>query len=122
MISAELVHDAAERLGIDESWLLGLAAHESGWLQPHNREINNPFGVTHAGRRDVQYDSMGAAVDAWERRYGSVVQGAISAADFVQRLLSARYNTENPKWSEDVIDGIRSVRRRLASWKLRHGI
>jgi hypothetical protein len=28
-------HDLAHRLGIDETWLLGLAAHESGYLDKH---------------------------------------------------------------------------------------
>ena len=117
------VHDVALRLDIDESWLLGLAAHESGWLErPHNREINNPFGVTHAGRRDVHYDSMAEAVAAWERRYGAVVHGATSAVDFVKRLFAASYNTEDRNWSKGVFEGIRSVQRRLGSWKSRHGL
>ena len=116
------VHDIAERLGIDESWLLGLAAHESGWLQPHNRDINNPFGVTHAGRSDVQYDSMSDAIAAWERRFGPVVQGATSAEDFAQRLLAASYNKKDPKWLQGVLDGIKSVQRRLGSLQSRHGL
>ena len=114
------VHPVAERLGIDESWLLGLGAHESFWLDAHNRELNNPFGVTHAGGRNVQYDSIQDAVAAWERRYGPVVRGATSAADFVQRLFSASYNTEDPNWSQKVLAVIGSVQRRLDSWKSRH--
>lgn len=117
------VHALAQRLGIDESWLLGLAAHEGGWLeQPHNREINNPFGATHAGGRDVQYDSMEDAVAAWGRRYGPVVQGAASAADFIRQLFAAGYNKKDPNWSKGVLEGINSVQRRLDSWKSRHGL
>lgn len=116
------VHDLAGRLDIDETWLLGLAAHESGWLRPHNREINNPFGVTRADRRDVQYDSMNAAVDAWERRYGAVVHGATSAEDFVHRLLAAHYNVVSRDWATRVLGAIRSVQRRLDSWKSRHAL
>jgi hypothetical protein len=115
------VHAAADRLGIDETWLLGLAAHESGWLNPHNREINDPFGVTHAGGRNVQYDSIGDAVAAWERRYGPVARGATSAEDFVQRLSTVPYNVK-PEWPGLVLEGIRSVQRRLDSWKSRHGL
>jgi hypothetical protein len=114
------VHDVAARLGIDETWLLGLGAHESFWLDSHNRELNNPFGVTHAGGRNVQYNSIQDAVTAWERRYGPVVRGAASAEDFVQRLFSASYNTEDPKWSQKVLAVIGSVQRRLDSWKSRH--
>ena len=116
------VHDLSQRLGIDETWPLGLAAHEGGWLEkPHNREINNPFGVTHGGGRDVQYDSIDEAVAAWERRYGPIVQGATSAADFVQRLRAVNYNREDTNWSKGVLGAIRSVQRRLDSWKSRHG-
>jgi hypothetical protein len=117
------VHDVALRLDIDESWLLGLAAHEGGWLeQPHNREINNPFGVTHAGGRDVRYGSMNEAVAAWERRYGPVVRGATSADNFVQRLQTAPYNRADAGWSKHVLDAISSVQRRLGSWKSRRGL
>jgi hypothetical protein len=116
------VHGVAGRLGINETWLLGLAAHEGGWLEkPHNRAINNPFGVTHGGGRDVQYGSMDDAVAAWGRRYGPVVQGATSAEDFVQRLRDIPYNVK-PEWPGLVLDAIRSVQRRLDSWKSRHSI
>ncbi len=114
------VHELAQRLGIDESWLLGLAAHESGWLKPHNRAINDPFGVTHAGGPDVHYRSMDEAVAAWERRYGPVVQGATSAENFVQRLLAAHYNVVTKEWPSEMAGAIRSVQRRLGSWKSRH--
>lgn len=117
------VHATARRLGIDETWLLGLAAHEGGWLEdPHNREINNPFGVTHGGGRDVHYASMDEAVEAWERRYGSVVRGATGAADFVRRLFLAGYNKRDPQWSDKVIGAINSVERRLDSWQSRHNL
>jgi len=116
------VRAAAGRLGLDETWMLGLAAHESGWLKPHNREINNPFGVTHGGGNDVHYDSIDEAVAAWERRYGSIVQGATSAEDFVARLQTVPYNRSDPLWSNGVLGGIRSVQRRIESWKSRHGI
>lgn len=116
------VHDTAERLGIDASWLLGLAAHESGWLDPHNRDLNNPFGVTRRGRANVQYDSIQDAIAAWERRYGPVVRGATSAEDFVQRLFGTGYNTQDAHWRTGVLDGIESVQRRLGSWKSRHNL
>jgi hypothetical protein len=47
------IHGLAQRLGIDETWLLGLAAHESWYREPHNRALNNPFGVTHGGGPNV---------------------------------------------------------------------
>src|SRR5665213_977156 len=117
-----LVH-LAQKLGIDETWPLGLAAYESGWLGPHARDINDPFGVTHGGGPDVRYDSLEAAIDAWKRRYGHMVQGATSAADFVRRLLLVgRYNSATKGWAAEVLGSIRSVRHRLDSWKSRHNL
>jgi hypothetical protein len=115
------VHALAHRLGIDENWLFGLALIESGWLDEHNRELNDPFGVTHAGGPNVQFDSMDDAVASWERHYGPVVQGATSAQDFVERLFAAKYNT-NPGWPGLILNGIRSVPSHLSAWKAKRGI
>jgi hypothetical protein len=111
--------DLAQRLGIDETWLLGLAAHESGYLDLHDREINDPFGVTHGGGANVHYDSMADAVAYWERRYGPTVQGATSAKDFVSRLFSTRYNTTDPMCRTNVLGTIRSIPARLSGWRSR---
>lgn len=78
--------------------LLGLAAHESGWLDKHNRDLNDPFGVTHGGGPDVAYNSIADTVAYWEHRYGPVVRGATSAQDFVQRLYEAKYNIATGTW------------------------
>ncbi|HUC69820.1 MAG TPA: hypothetical protein VMS01_01385, partial [Stellaceae bacterium] len=80
------VHALAQRFGIDETWLLGLSAYESGWLDRHNRELNDPFGVTHGGGPNVAYGSIADAVAYWEQRCGPVVRGATSPEDFTQRL------------------------------------
>jgi len=114
-------HALAQRLGIDENWLLGLAAHESYYLYPHDRELNNPFGVTRGGHSNVRYDSIDAAVAYWERRFGPVVQGATSAEEFAQRLYANKYNL-NPAWPGLVLGVINSIPRRLSSWKSKRGI
>ena len=106
------VHALAQRLGIDETWLLGLAAYESYWLGPHDRRLNNPFGTTHGGGPNVGYGSIGAAVAYWEARFGPAVRGAVSAEDFAQRLWQAHYNRKTPNWREQLIAVIRSVPRR----------
>lgn len=110
-------HALAQRLGIDETWLLGLAAHESGYLNGHDRKLNDPFGVTHGGGLNVHYNSIDYAVAYWERRYGAVVHGAASADEFVQRLYSAKYNTKDAAWRGLVLKTIKSIPRRLSSWK-----
>jgi len=115
------VHALAQRLGIDETWLLGLAAHESGWLDEHNRDLNDPFGVTHGGGPNVAYASIADAIAYWEKKYGQVVRGAANPADFAQRLRAAHYNILDPHWSEKVINNIGSVSRRLPGWLSRRG-
>ncbi len=114
-------HGLAQRLGIDETWILGLAAYESGWLNQHDRDLNDPFGVTHGGGRNVAYDSIAEAVAYWEKRYAHVVRGAKTSTEFVQRLWEADYNTVNKDWRTGVTATIRSVPRHLSSWKSRRG-
>jgi hypothetical protein len=115
------VHALAQRLGIDETWLFGLAAYESGWLYPHNRDLNDPFGVTRHGGPNVGYASIADAVAYWETRYSAVVRGATSPTDFAQRLWRAGYNVETKSWRTGVVDTIASVTRRLPNWKARRG-
>lgn len=74
------VSAAAKRLGIDETWLLGLGALESGWLDPHNRRLNNPFGLTHAGGANLRFDrGRGIVLGAHLRAYN---QGSDKLARF----------------------------------------
>ena len=115
------VHALAQRLGIDETWLFGLAAYESGWLDPHNRDLNDPFGVTHHGGPNVGYASIADAVAYWETRYSAVVRGATSPTDFAQRLQTAGYNKLDANWAKNVVGAIRSVPARLGNWKARRG-
>ncbi len=111
----------AQRLRIDETWILGLAAYESGWLDQHNRDLDDPFGVTHRGGRNVAYDSIAEAIAYWEKRYGKVVTGAKTPTEFARRLWASGYNSATSDWREGVTDTIRSVSRRLLGWKSRRG-
>jgi hypothetical protein len=115
------VHALAQRLGVDETWLLGLAVHESGWLDPHNRKLNDPFGVTHGEGPIVGYASISDAVTYWERKFGPVVRGAASPADFARRLWKAGYNKRDPSWRNNVVQAIQSVPAHLGSWKAKRG-
>ena len=94
------VHALAQRLGIDETWLLGLSAYESGWLNAHNRALNNPFGATHYGGPNVAYSSLGDAVAYWEKKYGPVVRGASSPAGLCPAIAGGALQRANPGWSE----------------------
>jgi hypothetical protein len=110
----------AQELGIDPNFLLSLAAHESGWLNAHNRLLHNPFGLTQAGKNNLQFDSFQDAVDYWGRSFGSKVSDAHSIDEFVNRLQTdqrgeggpGKYNAEDPDWAEKVRDAYDSVKRR----------
>ena len=117
----------ADRLGVPVEYVLGLSSYESGWLDPHNTRLNNPFGLTRGGGNNLRFDSMDSAVRYWERLYGDQVRGATSSEEFADRLLGRRdgqlvpgwrvYNTVNPNWRASVLANIRSVERRLPRWR-----
>jgi hypothetical protein len=81
----------------------------------------DPFGVTHRGGPNVHYDSIESAVAYWERRYGPVVRGASSPEEFVQRLFADHYNGADAGWRRNVLRAIRSIPRRLSTWRARQG-
>ena len=115
----EPVHALAQRSGIDETWLLGLAAYESSWLYPHDRELNDPFGVTHGGGPNLRYTSIADAVAYWEKKFSSVVRGAKNPADFAQRLWEKNYNTRNSRWRSELVQTIDSIPAHLKSWRFK---
>jgi len=107
----------AEQLNVDPLLLLALAAVESGWNDqsnghPGNRpqhavELNNPFGVTHAGGNNIHFSSLDAAFTFWAKTYGNAVGGADNVTDFLAGLKAAHYNSKNPNYEDffaDVFD------------------
>lgn len=118
---------AAKQLGLPEDYLLGLSAHESGHLDDHNFEINNPLGLTHAGGRNASYPSIDRAVDYWMGEYGGQVRGATSPEDFASRMEGMRdgrqvpgwkvYNSRDPYWKTKVVRNINSIGRHKQDWK-----
>ncbi|MGI4802812.1 MAG: hypothetical protein ACRYG8_54035 [Janthinobacterium lividum] len=93
-----LVRPTAKRLGIDEDYLLTLAAHEHNWSGAHNDCLHNLFGTTHAGGNNLAYESDEEAVQSWETHYGGGVRGSKSLTDFVARLRAIGYNSNDPDY------------------------
>jgi hypothetical protein len=121
------ISDLAKELGVPEDYILGHAAAESGWLDNHNFALNNPFGYTRAGGRNLSFSSVADAVAAYRRDYGRQIQDATSPKDFAERLEGElnetpvpgwrRYNTRDQKEYEKKIVGlIQSVARHKAQW------
>ncbi len=100
----------ATQYNFDPAFLLALSAYESGWLDPHNRGLNNAFGLTRAGRRNLQFSSIEASVNYWGRRFGEKVKDASSIDDFINKLQTdersrggfGKYNTLNENWATDL--------------------
>jgi len=117
----------AASLGLPEDYLLGLSAYESQYDNNHNMALHNPFGLTAAGGNNLRFKSVDDAVKYWKGLYGDQVQGATSAANFVQRLEGKlngtpvegwhRYNSVNSNWEENVTGTINSIAHRKDSWK-----
>jgi RHS repeat-associated protein len=105
------IKDLAQQLDVDPLLLLALAAVESGWNDqsnghPGNRprhavELNNPFGVTHAGGNDIHFSSLDAAFSFWAKTYGDFVRGADDGPEvFLDRLQKAGYNSANKNYDD----------------------
>ncbi|HTG37077.1 MAG TPA: DNRLRE domain-containing protein [Thermoanaerobaculia bacterium] len=114
------VKKLAEKYNFDPNFLLGLSAHESGWMGQHARDLNNAFGLTRAGGNNLSYDSVQQAVDYWGQHFGEKVRGARSIDDFINRLQTderdkggtGKYNTVDPDWDKKVRGGYDAVKRR----------
>ena len=136
---SEPISRIALRRGIDPTLLLGLSAYESAWGESRMaREQNNPFGATPGGDRSggVRYPSIEDAWDVWDSEWGARIQDIGSdeqrfadsllqdnrlATDGVDRR--GAYNSQdhsqggNPHWRTDILNTIRSVRRRYPEWR-----
>ena len=116
----------ARELGVPATYILGLAAHESFWMNPHNTRLNNPFGLTAGGGNNLSFASIDEAIAYWSRLYGNQVRGATSPEDFVGRLLGEingspmpgwrRYNSKDSLWREKTLGLIETVERRMPLW------
>jgi len=116
----------AQELGLPESYILGLAAHESFWMDPHNTRLNNPFGLTAGGGNNLSFSSVEEAISYWVSLYGNQVRGARSPEDFAARLLGEldgarvpgwrRYNSVDPAWRQKVLAVIATIERCRPLW------
>ncbi|HEY2964438.1 MAG TPA: RHS repeat-associated core domain-containing protein, partial [Pyrinomonadaceae bacterium] len=82
----------ATDLDVSPILIITHASFESGWLDAHNRQLNNLFGYTKAGRRNLRFSSLQAAADTYKEHTGPIVKGAKTADDFLKKLGDAKYN------------------------------
>ncbi|GAK50176.1 YD repeat protein [Candidatus Moduliflexus flocculans] len=110
----------AKEYNFDPNFLLGLSAHESGWLGQHGRDLNNAFGLTQAGGKNLTFEHISTSVDYWGEHYGGKVRDATSIDDFIKKLLVdlrsqgglGPYNSVDPEWGKKIKDAYKSIVRR----------
>ena len=107
-----IAQDMAKELKTDENFILGLSAYESGWLNQHNRDLHNPFGITNAGGNNLNFPSFQAAADFWTKQWGQYVTNVKDMKTFAQRL-QPHYNSVNKSWTTTV----QSVEKSVVAWR-----
>ena len=90
----KVLRSLASDLNVNPLLIITHASFESGWLDAHNRALNNLFGYTHAGGRNQRFSSLQAAADAYAKHTGPVVQGSQTVDEFLGKLGDAHYNKD----------------------------
>lgn len=114
----DVLKKLADELGINEDYILALSSYESGWSNPHNSGLCNPFGLTKAGGNNLAYASPKAAADYWKTQFGPQVRGVTSIKSFTDGLLGKPhvYNSVNPKWASNVQAQYATIVKRKPIW------
>jgi RHS repeat-associated protein len=97
---AHIFANVAQKL--DTNWLF-VAAHssyESGWLNKHNANLNNMFGLTRAGGRNLQFKSLEEGANLYTKILAPHVTGAKTIEDFIKGVRSAGYNSVNKDYDK----------------------
>jgi RHS repeat-associated protein len=114
------IKNLARQLNIDPSFLFALAGKEAGWndanMHPNDRnasiddvprhaeELNNPFGVTDRGGKDLSYPDLDAAFAYWAAHFGRYVNGAQTIDAFWAGLQKEGYNSKNRHYGPELKD------------------
>lgn len=116
----------AEHFNVDEDYVMGLAAYESGWNTNEAAiAANNPLGINKPGSTTLRtFASVDAAFDYWGRHFGAAVEGTSTIPAFVDalhHLPAGAYNSVNPKYDPQLSGTIRSVEIAKTQWILDRG-
>jgi RHS repeat-associated protein len=96
----DVLRSLASSLSVNPLLIITHASFESGWLDAHNRALNNLFGYTHAGGRNQRFSSLQAAADTYAKHTGPVVQGSQTADEFLGKLGEAHYNADMTEYGK----------------------
>ena len=82
-----ILNTAASKLSVPSNFIVGLSSYESGWLDNHNYALNNLFGLTNAGGKNLSFPSFQASANYFVSNVGSYVQGTNTIpVDWTPRL------------------------------------
>ena len=108
-IMIPLASNMADTLDSSTNDILALSAFESGWLDPHNQALHNPFGLTNAGGNNLNFSGgYQAAAYYWIKNDGQYVQGVKDIGQFAADL-QPHYNVVNPKWTSTLGNVFKSI-------------
>jgi len=115
----DLYKSMSTSIGVDVNFIMALSALESHWDDTHAQDLGNLFGLTNAGRENLDFrngktisEQAGyqASANYWVNHYGDRVAGAASIGEFWSDLKG--YNTKNPKYAKTISDVYDSVLQR----------
>jgi uncharacterized Zn-binding protein involved in type VI secretion len=114
-----LVHNLSKRMNTNEDLLFSLSSAESAWLDEHNRNLHNPWGLTKAGGNNLSFDSFQSATDYFENntQWGCRLKEIDNIDDFIRELLTRpKYNSVNPQYETLLRRQYETVVRRKEIW------
>jgi hypothetical protein len=94
----KVIKATAEKLGVDVNFVIAHSAYESGWGGAHAQELNNYFGLTHGGGRNIKFDSVQAGADMYVSIVDSKVHGAKTMDSYISGIRGAGFNAINPRY------------------------
>ena len=94
----KVINGAAKSLGVDVNFVLAHSAYESGWGGEHAQDLNNSFGLTHGGGRNIKFDSAQDGANMYITIVDSYIHGVKSMGDYITGIRGAGYNATNPNY------------------------
>lgn len=105
----DLFKSMASQMNTDYRFIMAHAAHESGWLNQHNRNLNNLFGLTRGGGRNIKYSSLQEGANYYVKTYSKFLNGSKTMDEYVQNLRKIPYNSVTSDYDQRVKDQYQSI-------------
>jgi len=100
-----IYRDVASQLNVPVNFVVAHSAGESGWLNDHNFQLNNLFGLTHAGGKNQSFATPEDSGTAYIKAVDHKVHGVKTWEDYIAGLQKEnpyKYNSVNPNYASDI--------------------